>query len=63
MTRLFRGKKWVHKSTAKATDPLRPPKAYSRLLKSGTYDLSGFTTPVPKTAPPPFGESAFQDDR
>ena len=63
VTRLFRGKKWVHKSTAKATDPLRPPKAYSRLLKSGTYDLSGFTTPVPKTTPPPFGESAFHDDR
>lgn len=63
VTRLFRGKKWIHKSTAKATDPLRPPKAYSRLLKSGTYDLSGFTTPVPKTTPPPFGDSAYHDDR
>ena len=63
VTRLFRGKKWIHKSTAKATDPLRPPKAYSRLLKSGPYDLKGFENPIPKTAKPPFGDSAYHDDR
>lgn len=63
VTRLFRGKKWVHKSTARATDPLRPPKAWSRLVKSGPYDVSSFAKPVPKTTPPPFGDSAYHDDR
>lgn len=63
VTRLLRGKKWLHRSTAGATDPLPPPNAYVRLLKTQRYDISGFDKPISKAANPTFGDAAFHDDR
>jgi hypothetical protein len=66
VTRLFRGKTWIHKSTARATDPLLPPDAYKQFVKSGIYDIRALGTkaqPIPKGAKAPYGDAAYHDDR
>jgi hypothetical protein len=63
VTRLLRGKKWVHKAVASATDPIRPPNAFIKSVTAPLYDLKPFDTPIPKTANPKFGDGAYHDDR
>lgn len=63
VTRLFRGKKWVHEG-AMAT-PLLPPNAYLNLInpKTTRYDLSGFSKKFTDSSPGDFYDSAYHDDR
>ena len=63
VTRLLRGKKWIHESSTGATDARPPPGAYRRLLKSGIYDLSGLDTKIPKDTKPSYGDAIYHDDR
>jgi hypothetical protein len=63
VTRLFRGKKWMHESKPGATDPHLPPNAYRRLLVSKRYDLSGFEKKIPTNPKPTFGDAVYHDDR
>jgi len=63
VTRLMRGKKWVHKAVAGATDPIRPPNAWFNFVTSPRYDLTPFDTPIPQATQPKFGDGAYHDDR
>ncbi len=63
VTRLFRGKKWIHESSAGSTEAHPPPNTHRRMWESGIYDLSGLTRPIPKDAKPTFGDAAYHDDR
>ena len=63
VTRLLRGKKWIHKSAAGATDPVRPPNAYTASVTASRYDLKPFEKPLPKADNPKFGDGAYHDDR
>jgi hypothetical protein len=64
VTRLFRGKKWVHQLSPGATDAHTPPAAYAALLnKGGPYDLSGLATKIDRSEKDPYGHAAFHDDR
>ncbi len=62
VTRLFRGRKWVHEETASAVQSLLPPSAYLFLVaRFGKYDLQDFQGVPGTIIPPP--PSAYFDDR
>lgn len=64
VTRLFRGKKWIHEMTAGSPDSHRPPNTYAALLApGGPYDLKGLGTKVDRSEKQPYGHAAFHDDR
>ncbi|MDQ3776904.1 MAG: protein-arginine deiminase domain-containing protein [Pseudomonadota bacterium] len=64
VTRLFRGKKWIHEATAGSPDSHPPPSAYAALLgPDGPYGLQGLGTKVDRSEPQPYGHAAFHDDR
>jgi hypothetical protein len=64
VTRLFRGKKWLHQGRANSVDAHTPPSAYAALLaRTGPYDLSGLATKVDRSHKDPYGHSSFHDDR
>lgn len=64
VTRLFRGKKWIHESAGGLSDPKYPPQAYRMLVGTQSpYDRSGLGKKEPETRSKPYGDSAFYDDR
>jgi hypothetical protein len=63
VTRLFRGKKWIHEVAGALSEPKLPPQAYARLVGvNSPYDRSAFKKTEPESAKP-YGDSAFHDDR
>lgn len=64
VTRLFRGKKWLHQSMPGGPRSHMPPRAYLSHAspKTSPYNLSGFTTPFTPSAGPYF-DSVYHDDR
>ena len=64
LTRLFRGKKWIHEGAGSLAAEKSPPQAYGMLVGAGSpYDRSGLKIEIPDTTPTPYGAAAFHDDR
>lgn len=64
VTRLFRGKKWIHEGDPQG-GAHRPPNAYIRMTaEKGRYDLTALLrTDLPRDATDTYVDSAFHDDR
>jgi hypothetical protein len=65
VTRLLRGKRWLHEGAADERYSKGPPSAYVKYIKNQDqrYDLSGFTRRIPRDSPTTYFDSAYQDDR
>ncbi len=66
VTRLLRGKKWLHEGLADIrSTPHPPPAAYLSYVKNQDqrYDLSGFIRPIPPETQTDYFDSAYHDDR
>lgn len=64
VTRLFRGKKWLHEGDG-VNEPRLPPRAYLRLARPGVrYALEPLgSTRIDRASSDRYGDSAFHDDR
>ena len=65
VTRLLRGKKWLHEGTADERYGKPPPDLYRGYVKNQDqrYDLSGFTRAIPRDSQTTYFDSVYQDDR
>ncbi len=65
VTRLFRGKKWIHEATGGNTASHLPPNGYIDHVnaKISHYDLSGFSKKFTTPSTDNYYDSAFHDDR
>jgi hypothetical protein len=65
VTRLLRGKKWLHEGASDERYAKPPPVFYLSLIKNkdGRYDLSGFTRPIPADSTTTYFDSVYHDDR
>lgn len=65
VTRLFRGKKWIHEQIPSGDKSHTPPNTYKKYveLAKEKYDLSGFDKDYSSTDKVTFYDSAFHDDR
>lgn len=65
VTRLFRGKKWVHQAMPGAGNKHLPPNTYVDNVnpKTSRYDLSGLTKKFDSGPPDGYFDSLYHDDR
>lgn len=65
VTRLFRGKKWIHFRKAKSGDASLPPLAYRKLLanEDKVYDLRGFREIFTEPRSDQYYHNIYTDDR